>query len=198
MTLSVWTWPTPSWCLLSQKSVTCWRSVWSGRETLNPGTLSGRTLRRRSGPGTQNLPNLCWKSVGFVWNLEKHRKSLPSVPKTLQKLKFLQGNRYLLWNVVMAGKWNQENGCPCNNSALPTTNAPSPWGPNMAKWGALPSLYLSTFRRRMIDQRTVRGSWCLRLWAAPRWFPLVSGNEDSEVCPALEGKRGAGWKLEQS
>lgn len=42
-----------------------------------------------------------------------------------------------------AGLWFTECPCKGNNTALPTTNPPSPWGPDVD--GALPSLYLSTF-----------------------------------------------------
>lgn len=75
MTPSVWTWPTPSWCSPRMKLATCWRSVWAGKEILNPGAQSGRTSRSHSGPGTPNLPSLCCKYGGFAWKLEKRRRS---------------------------------------------------------------------------------------------------------------------------
>lgn len=97
--LSAWTWPTPSWC--SQKMIlgTCWKFVWRGRERLNPGARSGKTLRSLSGAGTRILPNQFWKSAGSAWKPERRRKSkdeqvevaeLPTVKNVLKCLTLSQ------------------------------------------------------------------------------------------------------------
>lgn len=160
--------------------------------------------------------------------------------KTLQKLKFHQATLSLSWNVVMVGKWNQENGtthdqywrsnnawneiwfncelsrscskvcvrlfclneicfwstgCPCNNSAFPTTNAPSPWG---TQHGSARSTAFSLFEHFSLEEdwSAHGGRGLTGLVTAPGRFPMVSGSKGSGVCPAYKtaGKWRAGRK----